>query len=176
METIKLNTIKDYQVAYLPDGITTEHLLGMKKAGLVGDDVFISESSWNIATIDQSVPQFFWLAKYGRETYVANYKWLKAWTEYLGGRLPTTEELKEIWSRIPWEDVNEKCGNAWIPFNGYFNADIRRFFDIGEWTYLMSSSENGDGFGSLSLFRGERDAVEYWDIPRHGFSSLVVFG
>lgn len=40
----------------------------------------------------------------------------------------------------------------------------------------MSASPCKSGHSSLNLNRGNREADENWNNPKHGFSSLVVFG
>lgn len=153
-------------------GITQEHIDGMIEQGAIDmTNVFTTIDN---VTISPDVPQAF---RDEKLQWVMNHAWLTAWAKFLGGRLPTIEEMKEIYQRIPWECVNAKCNNAWIEFIGYFYAGDRGFKYVGGWAFLMSSSEYSDGFfKGLYLGRDCREAGEYWDNREHGFSSLVVFG
>ena len=108
--------------------------------------------------------------------YVLNHEARRAYAEYLGGRLPTQEEQAAFWDNLPGANVLEKATAASIPFTGYFNAEVRKFWCVGEYAYLVSSSPLEGWRKSLNLFRDDREAGEDWFNPEHGFGFLVVLG
>ena len=167
-------------------------------------NIFVGESAWKSAEINQEIPQVFGrtiandqeLAKVITDAktleaarkeaeasgifptiYVMNHEARLAYAAYLGGRVPTQEEQKSFWDKLPGTNVLEKATGAGIPLPGCFGAGGRGFGNVGEWAYLVSSSK-GDGgvFEGLDLSRGKREADEDWYFPRHGCSFLVMFG
>ena len=168
------------------------------------NNVFTDEAEWKNAKIDANVPQVFGytiqddeeLAKVITDPkileavredvedlgtyltiYTMNHKARLAYVAHLGGRLPTQEEQKDILDKLPGATVLEKATHAGIPFVGYFGAGNREFGNVGGWTYLVSSSKDGDGdFESLDLGRDKREADEYGTYPKLGYSFLVMFG
>lgn len=97
------------------------------------------------------------------------------WAEYLGGRIPKTQqEEMDIWNALPGNNVLAKATHAGIPFSGCFSADDRKFYYVGDWAYLISSAPYLSGHESLDLGRLYRDAGGRWRSPQLGYSALVV--
>ena len=193
------------KAARLPLGPTKSHIDGLLQAGkLEANNIFVGKEAWKNAEINKKVPQVFGYTIANDQElqrvitdkkaldatrkeieasgtfptiYVLNHEARLAHAAYLGGRLPTQEEQKSLWDKLPGANVLEKATGAGIPLPGCFLAGFREFRNVGDWACLMSSSLLDDGlFGSLLLSRDDREAVEAWNDPGHGFSSLVVFG
>lgn len=167
------------------------------------ENIFVGEKEWKNATISVEVPQAFGYTiendaelarvitdeetlKVARRQveisgifptiYLLSRKARLVYAAYLGGRIPEQEEQKNIWDKLPGENVLEKATSASIPFSGYFDNIIHEFRNVGDWTFLLSSSKNDVGiFGSLNLSSGNRDVDLSWHDSGYGLSSFVVF-
>ncbi len=161
----------------------------MQAGKLDANNIFVGKEAWKNAEINKEVPQVFGytiandqeLARVITDKkvldaarkevevsgtfptiYVLNHEARLAHAAYLRGRLPTQEEQKSIWDKLPGANVLEKATGAGIPFAGYFSAGNRKFCYVGDWAYLMSSSKNDGGFfEGLKAYRDDREAVEY---------------
>lgn len=192
------------KVARLPLWPTKSHIDGLVQAWkLDAGNIFVGKEAWKNAEINKEVPQVFGYTITNNQElagvitdkkaldaarkevevsgtfptiYVLNHEARLAHAAYLGGRLPTQEEQKSFWDKLPGANILEKVTGASIPFLGCFDVVDREFYDVGRWEYLMSSFKyDGGFFKSLEVFRGIRGAVEGWYAPEYGFSFLVVF-
>lgn len=197
MESLNIN------IAYLPFGPSKAHIEWMVKQGLLmQNDIFIWEKAWKkTSSLDYQNPQVMWLdiswesftnkwlvsPESGNIFYVGNQEFLKAWSNYLWGRMPTQDEQENIYSLLSWSTTHEQLSQLWVPLVGYFSVQTRAF----RWTWsaatLASSTLETNNRSSNILFlsldidlRDDKplltpEVYESFCNAYEGHSCLVVF-
>lgn len=119
------------------------------------------------------------LAKYEGELfpiiYGMNNEAHQAYAKYLGGRIPTQEQLLNIWNMLPWEDNVTKAKNASIPFYGNFNFALFKnaLRPFPKEIILRSSTNIHDKSKSIEI---RWNTLYESDLPSSCFSTaLVIF-